>query len=121
MSGQNVEAFKRGMAAAERRDIDAFLDEVDGDVEWQPVLPVLLGGEATMYRGHQGVRDLFREVDAAFAEFHVEVSEIRDLGDRLIASGRTRARQGERRGNGLAPRLPGRVQGRQGVSDPELP
>jgi ketosteroid isomerase-like protein len=58
----------------------------------QPVLEVLLGGEATVYRGYQGIRDLFRDVDAAFAEFHVEVAEIRDLGDRVVAAGRMRAR-----------------------------
>jgi ketosteroid isomerase-like protein len=92
MSQENVEAFKRGMAASERRDIDALLNEFDADVEWQPLLPVLLGGETTMYRGRQGVRDLFREVDAAFAEFHVEVFELRDLGDRVIASGRMHGR-----------------------------
>ena len=92
MSPENVEAFKRGLDAYNRQDVEAALNEFDADVEWQPLLPVLLGGETTIYRGHQGVRDLFREVDAAFAEFHVEVFEIRDLGDRVIASGRMHGR-----------------------------
>jgi len=92
MSQENVEVFERGVEAYNLRDIDVFLEDLDADVEWQPALQVLLGGEATVYRGHQGVRDWFRDVDAAFAEFHVEVAEIRDLGDRLVASGRMRAR-----------------------------
>jgi uncharacterized protein len=92
MSQENMEVFKRGVEAYDLRDIDALLEDLDPDVEWQPVLQVLLGGEATVYRGHQGVRDWFRELDAAFAEFHVEIAEIRDLGDRLVASGRMRAR-----------------------------
>ena len=92
MSRENVEAFKRGVAAYDRRDIDALLNELHPDVEWQPVLQVLLEGGTTSYRGHQGVRDLFRDVDATFAEFHAEVFEIRDLGERLLARGRMRGR-----------------------------
>jgi ketosteroid isomerase-like protein len=92
MSQENVEAFKRAAQAYDRRDIDALLKELHPDVEWHPVLQVLLGGEATVYTGHQGVRALFRDVDATFAEFHVEVSEVQDLGDRIVAAGRMRAR-----------------------------
>jgi len=51
----------------------------------------VLGGEATVYRGHEGVREFGREIDSAFAELHAEISEIRDLGDRLVASGHLRA------------------------------
>jgi hypothetical protein len=34
MSQENVEAFRRGARAYDRRDIDALLDELDPDVEW---------------------------------------------------------------------------------------
>ena len=47
--------------------------------------------EATVYRGHEGVRELVRDIDEAFAEA-VEIVEIRDLGDRVLAIGRLRAR-----------------------------
>ena len=50
MSQENVEVFKRGVEAYDVRDIDALLEDLDPDVEWQPVLQVLLGGEATVYR-----------------------------------------------------------------------
>jgi ketosteroid isomerase-like protein len=79
MSQENVEVFKRGVEAYDLRDIDALLEDLDPDVEWQPVLQVLLWGEATVYQGHQGVRDWFRDLDAAFAEFHVEVAEFETL------------------------------------------
>ena len=46
-------------------------------------------GDESGTRGHpRDARDLYD----AFAEIHVEISEIRDLGDRLVAIGRTRAR-----------------------------
>ena len=45
-----------------------------------------------MFRGHDGVREMLRDLYEAFDEIHIEISEIRDLGDRLVAIGRTRAR-----------------------------
>jgi ketosteroid isomerase-like protein len=92
MSEQNIAAFKRGLDAANRRDFDAVLDELDPEVEWHPVLPVLLGGEATVYRGHEGARELFRDVYEVFTEFRVEISTIRELDDRIVAIGSMRAR-----------------------------
>jgi ketosteroid isomerase-like protein len=92
MSEENVEAFKRLVEAANRRDVEAALEELDPEVEWHPVIPVLLGGEATVYWGHSGFRDVLREADEAWAETHHEFSEIRDLGDRIVAIGRFRAR-----------------------------
>ena len=46
----------------------------------------------TVFRGHDGVREMFRDLYGAFAEFRVEYSEVRDLGDRLVAFGRWIAR-----------------------------
>jgi hypothetical protein len=35
MSQEDVEAFKRAIEAANRRDVEAFLAELDPDVEWR--------------------------------------------------------------------------------------
>jgi ketosteroid isomerase-like protein len=61
-------------------------------VEWHSALHALLGGEQTVFRGHDGVREMLRDLNEAFGEIHIEISEIRDLGDRLVAIGRTRTR-----------------------------
>jgi len=92
MSEENVEAFKRGIEAYNRGDVEALVAVHDPEVEWHPVLQVLLGGEATVYRGHKGVRELIRDIDEAFAEAPLEIVEIRDLGDQVLAIGRLRAR-----------------------------
>jgi ketosteroid isomerase-like protein len=93
MSQENVEAFKRATAAVNRRDVEGFLDGLDPEVVWpRPAILVSLGGEATVYRGHEGIREVLRDVYDALAELHVEYPEIRDLGDRLVAIGRLRAR-----------------------------
>jgi ketosteroid isomerase-like protein len=92
MSQQHVEAFKRGIEAYNRRDVDALLDELDTEVEWRPVLPVELGGEAMVYRGHDGVRQLLRDLDEVLAERQLDFSEIRDEGDHVVATGSLRIR-----------------------------
>jgi len=92
MSQENVEAFKRGLEAGNRGDIETLLEELDPKVEWHSALHVLLGGEQTLFRGHDGVRKMMRDLNEAFAEIQIEISEIRDLGDRLVAIGRNRTR-----------------------------
>ncbi len=92
MSEENVQTLRRGLEAFNRRDVDSLLDELDPDVEWHSALPVLLGGQGAVYRGHQGVRELLRDNDEVFAEYRVEVSETQDLGDRLLGFGRVRTR-----------------------------
>ena len=95
MSQENVEAFKRGVDAINRGDVEALLEELDPEVEWHDVFGLMLGGEATVYRGNDGVRELFGDLYDAFDEIHNEYPEIRDLGDRTIAIGRLRARGNE--------------------------
>src|SRR5512132_690262 len=92
MSQENVEAFKRAIEAYNRRDAEALLDELDNEIEWRPVLPVVLGGDETVYRGHDGVRQLLRDLDEALAERQLDFSEIRDVGDHVVATGSLRIR-----------------------------
>ena len=92
MSQENVERFKRAVDAYNRRDADALLEDMDAEVERYPAILVGLGGEAAVFRGHDGIRAMFREVDETLAEIHVEVLEIRDLGDRIFATGSLRTR-----------------------------
>ena len=104
MSQENVDAFKRFADANNRRDVEALLEELDADVEWQSAVLSSLGGEATVHRGHEGVREMLRDLYEAFSEFQVEFSEIRDLGDRIVAIGRWVTR-GEESGVETAPPL----------------
>jgi ketosteroid isomerase-like protein len=72
MSKENVEAFKRGLEAGNRGDIDGLLDELHPEIEWHSALH----------------GDLYE----TFAEVHIEMSEFGDLGDGLVALGSTRTR-----------------------------
>ncbi len=89
MSQENVEAFRRFVDAYNNRDVKAVLDELDAEVEWHPAMQASDGG-ASVYRGHEGVRAIFRDFSAAFAEMQIQYAEVRDLGDRVVAIGRVR-------------------------------
>jgi hypothetical protein len=56
----DVEQVERVTQAVKRGDIEAVLEDLDPEVEWSPAFPVLLGGEKPAYRGHEGVREMFR-------------------------------------------------------------
>ena len=95
MSQENVEAFKRGDDAFNRGDVEAVVELTHPEVEWYDVLEQMLGGVATAYRGHEGIREVFGNLSGAFAEIHTEYLEIRDLGHRVVAIGHLRARGSE--------------------------
>ena len=92
MSKENVEAFKRGLEAGNRGDIDGLLDELHPEIEWHSALHALMGGQQTVFQGHEGVRRMIGDLYETFSEVHIEMSEFRDLGDGLVAIGSTRTR-----------------------------
>jgi ketosteroid isomerase-like protein len=51
-----------------------------------------MGGEQTVFRGHDGVREMIRDLYTTFDEIKIEMTEIRDLGEGLVAIGRSRTR-----------------------------
>ena len=93
MSQENVETCWRSVDLFNRRDVEAWLEYLDPEVELHWTLFAMLGGGATVFRGHEGVREYLRDLDEAFAEFQIaEISEIRDLGERVLAVGQLRGR-----------------------------
>ena len=86
MSQENVEVFKRAFDAINRQDAEALLSELDPEVEWHGAVLMAMGGERTVYRGHAGVREWLRDLYETLSEFQAEYPEVRDLGDRTVAS-----------------------------------
>jgi ketosteroid isomerase-like protein len=92
MSTENVEAFRRGLEAGNRGDIDGLLAELHPEIEWHSAMHVLIGGEETVFRGHDGVRRMIGDLYETFAEVRFDISEYRDLGDGVLAIGRQHVR-----------------------------
>ncbi|MGA9372723.1 MAG: nuclear transport factor 2 family protein [Solirubrobacterales bacterium] len=87
-----MEAFRRAVEANNRGDYDALLEEVDPGIEWRAVFQVKFGGQAITCRGHEGVREYLQDLDEGFSVRQVEISEVRDLGERIVATGHVRGR-----------------------------
>jgi ketosteroid isomerase-like protein len=82
MSQEHVEAFCRLVEAVNRGDADAALQLVSEDAE------LILPRSATegVYHGHDDVRTFFADNAETFDVFNAEYRDIRDLGDRVLAT-----------------------------------
>ena len=91
MSRENVEAVYRAERAFNEADVDALVSLLHPDIEWETGL---LG--TPTYRGHDGIRRMLRDVQAAWSDIQMEI-----VGDpverddavlveaRLVAHGRS--------------------------------
>jgi ketosteroid isomerase-like protein len=97
MSQEDVKLVQAVFAAFARRDFDAVAPIVDPEIE---VRPAIAGGpEGIVYRGLEGFRDFWAEVDAAWEDFGIEPSEFRDLDGVVLVLGQAHARG---RGSGIS-------------------
>jgi ketosteroid isomerase-like protein len=88
MSRENVETVQRAVEAWNADDLDAFLAELDADVEWHPAIQPGLEGEGTTYRGHDGARKIWRQDRGeAWERLTNRPREFRDLGESVLALG----------------------------------
>jgi ketosteroid isomerase-like protein len=74
------------------RDPELMIEHWDPDCEWHPFISAEVEGREA-YRGRDGVRQWFRDVDELFSEVHWRVEEVHDLGeDRIVVLGNLEAR-----------------------------
>ncbi len=96
MAAENVEIVRRVFDAFNRGDFETALDLLDEDVEWggPPDVP----DETGPYRGHDGVVAGFRNFMKVWERLDVELVEVIDAGDRVVAVNRWHGRS---RGHGV--------------------
>src|SRR5436305_7673452 len=90
MSEENVEIVRRSLEANARGDIEEALTYIDPDGELHSA--IIGGAEGRVYRGHDGFRRWYAETQAIFEELRTELTEFRDLGDRVVGLGHIHAR-----------------------------
>jgi len=83
MSQENVELYRQGIDAFNRRDLEAFLALADPDVIG---LSRVLAIEGASYRGHEGAREWWKTLLDVFPDFTIEVVSVRDAGQRTVAA-----------------------------------
>jgi ketosteroid isomerase-like protein len=95
MSEENVEIVRQVYKASARRDADTVLAFYDPGIEWDSTrVPWgrLVGGP-DITRGHEGLREWFREYSEAWESIEDDFKELIDVGhDRVISVVRTRGR-----------------------------
>ena len=93
MSEENVEIVRRIYDAVAREDAPAVFDFYDPEVEWDMSRGPLAGLTAWgVYRGHDGLRQFFRERQEAWEEIEDHLDELIDAGEQVISVTTTRGR-----------------------------
>ena len=96
MSEENVEVVRKLIDAANRGDLDAWLDFLSPEVVWES-LP--FPGFSDVYRGRGEAREWYEQLLEVFEEAHLEIEEITALSDDRVLIGYTQTGRG--RGSGL--------------------
>jgi ketosteroid isomerase-like protein len=86
---RDVERIRVALEAIPSGQLEPLLGVADPDIEWRPLLVNVEGSE---YRGHEGIRQWFRDFTEIFDDVGAEVSEIEALDDCVIATGTIHAR-----------------------------
>ena len=76
--------------AFNRRDMDALENLASPSFELVPYLSSMI--ETTTYRGHDGLRRYFEDADAAWDVIEAQVEEVREFGERFVATGELHGR-----------------------------
>ena len=87
MSQEDVEAFRRGTEAINRGEVD-----IPALVHPEAVFEPLRSGTEGAFVGHDGMRRFLADTEDMFEIFQASYTDIRDLGDRVLAIGSIRMR-----------------------------
>jgi ketosteroid isomerase-like protein len=100
MSQDNVELVRASLEAWNKGDADGWLRPAHPEIEFSSDVARRVEGAETVYRGSAGLRRFWDDFRSVW-DLTIEVSDVRDLGDTVVALGRVRTR-GEASGIGLA-------------------
>ena len=85
MSEGNLEIVRQVYEAAARRDAQTILTLYDPEVELDASALGVTGESGDIFRGHEGLRSLFREWHEAWGEIEYDYEELIDAGEQVIS------------------------------------
>jgi ketosteroid isomerase-like protein len=100
MTSANVEIIRRGLDAYNRGDVEVVLETADPDIEFVPLRSLVVGGS---YRGHEGIRQFFEDLDEEWEDRLIHNEEFRENDDSVLLLGEFEARG---RASGMQMRSP---------------
>ena len=98
MSQDNVAAFRRATDAMNRGEVD-----IPKLVHPEAVFEPLRSGTEGAFIGHEGMRRFLADTEDMFEIFQASYTDVRDLGERVLAIGSIRMRA---RGSGVETDVP---------------
>lgn len=90
MSQEHVDTVRRTLDAWNRRDLEAWLAPSHPEVEWTSQVAQSMHGSETVYRGRAELRRFWEEWHATW-DVNIDVTELFDLGETVVALARVRA------------------------------
>jgi ketosteroid isomerase-like protein len=87
----DIEVVREVFVAFAARDVERVLALVDPDVIFTAVTGGVVG-KAEPYRGHEGMREYFRDVADVWDELVLTPREFRQVGDAILVTGKVNAR-----------------------------
>jgi ketosteroid isomerase-like protein len=95
VAGEDVTVVEAVFAAFAERDVERVLELIDPDVEFTPVTADF-AGRTEPYRGHDGIREYFRDVERVWDDLRLTPSDFREIGGSVLVTGRVSARSAAR-------------------------
>src|ERR687887_665289 len=86
MSQENVELVRQALDDWNRGDADAWMESLHPDIEWSSAIARQVEGTETVWRGRTEMRRFWDEWHSLW-DLTIELSELRDLGDTVVALG----------------------------------
>ena len=86
-----MDVVKAVFAAFAERDVEGVLAHASADIEFSAVTGDHAGRTAP-YRGHDGMRQYFRDVAEVWDDLRIVPGEFRQSGDTILVTGRVSAR-----------------------------
>lgn len=90
MSQDNVEIVRASWDAWSRGDMDALFEFYDPEVEWDMTRSYV--PDMGVFRGHDGIREFFREWRTFFAEYYAEPEQFIGADENVMVRVRQRGR-----------------------------
>jgi ketosteroid isomerase-like protein len=81
-----IRISKRVAAAVNRRDFDVLFQALDPGIEYRPARDLIAPDMDAIFHGHDGYREVWRQLTDAFEDYHAEPEEVLDLGDQILAT-----------------------------------
>jgi ketosteroid isomerase-like protein len=95
VAGTDVRVVEAVFAAFAERDVERVLELSDPEIEFTPMTNDF-AGRTEPYRGHEGIREYFRDVADVWDDLRLTPRDYREVGDSVLVLGRVTARSSAR-------------------------